>query len=64
MRATHRCPKCQHGEVLHVPEPRDSDFDRLALGGSKNLWGSTANAGLEAYGAQLLSAESGEGPFR
>lgn len=31
MRQTNRCPKCGHGEVLHVPEVVDSNSDRMAL---------------------------------
>jgi predicted nucleic-acid-binding Zn-ribbon protein len=27
MRTTHRCPKCQHGEVLFVPQIADRDDD-------------------------------------
>jgi predicted nucleic-acid-binding Zn-ribbon protein len=27
MRATHRCPKCQHTEVLFVPQLADRDDD-------------------------------------
>jgi rubredoxin len=27
MRTTHRCPKCQHGEVLFVPQLADRDDD-------------------------------------
>jgi predicted nucleic-acid-binding Zn-ribbon protein len=30
MRKTHRCPKCQHGEVLFVPQLADrDDKDRI-----------------------------------
>jgi predicted nucleic-acid-binding Zn-ribbon protein len=30
MRKTHRCPKCQHGEVLFVPQIADrDDRDRI-----------------------------------
>ena len=32
-----------------MPEPRDTDYDRMALGGLKSVWSSNANAGLEAY---------------
>jgi predicted nucleic-acid-binding Zn-ribbon protein len=49
MRTTHRCPKCHHGEVLHIPEPKDTDHDRLALGGPRNVWTTTPNGQLEAY---------------
>ncbi len=49
MRTHHRCPKCQHHEILYVPEPRDTDFDRIALGGLRSVWTGGANGGLEAY---------------
>ncbi len=32
MRKSRRCPKCEHGEVLHVPKVMDSDFNQHALG--------------------------------
>ena len=48
MRTRHRCPKCDHHEVLHVPEPRDSNQDRLAVGGVRRIWGNTVGE-LEAY---------------
>jgi predicted nucleic-acid-binding Zn-ribbon protein len=49
MRARHRCPKCDHGEVLYVPAPRDADFDRMAIGGRRSAWDGGENGGLEAY---------------
>lgn len=32
MKKSKRCPKCHHPEILHVPEPRNSDHDYPALG--------------------------------
>ena len=49
MRNHYRCPKCDHGEVLYVPEPRDQDYDRMALGGMRSVWSGNVNAALEAY---------------
>jgi predicted nucleic-acid-binding Zn-ribbon protein len=52
MRNTHRCPKCDHGEVLYVPEVRDSNYDRMALAGRYSLyskWSASEQGGLEAY---------------
>ncbi len=49
MRTTHRCPKCQHDRVLYIPEPKDTDLDRLALGGVRSVWSGTPNLPLEAY---------------
>jgi predicted nucleic-acid-binding Zn-ribbon protein len=45
-----RCPKCDHGEVLHIPNPRDSDFDAMALGGASiGFFTSEAIGTLQAY---------------
>jgi len=49
MRKHHRCPKCDHHEILHVPEPRDTDFDRMALGGTRSVWTGGVNGGIEAF---------------
>lgn len=49
MRRSHRCPKCDHHEVLYVPEVRDSDHDRLAMAGRTSLWTSEEQGGFEAY---------------
>jgi hypothetical protein len=53
MRETHRCPKCKHEKVLHVPEPKDTDYDRMAIGGMRSVWS----------GATVLTAEP-RGPYR
>ena len=47
MRTTHRCPKCRHGEVLHVPNPRDTNHDSMALG-HLSIWGGV-NGAIELY---------------
>lgn len=52
MRASHRCPKCHHHEVLYVPEVHDSNFDRMALAGRYGLysrWNGDEQGGFEAY---------------
>ena len=49
MRRSHRCPKCDHHEVLYVPEVRDSNYDRLAMAGRISLWTSEEHGGFEAY---------------
>ncbi len=49
MRTRHRCPKCDHREVLHIPEPRDSNTDRMAIGGQLSVWTRATNGALEAY---------------
>jgi len=49
MRKHLRCPKCENAEILHVPEPRDTDFDRMALGGVRSIWSGGVNGGLEAF---------------
>lgn len=48
MRTTHRCPKCQHPEVLYVPRLRDSDYDEMRLD-NVGIWNREANGGFEAY---------------
>jgi len=52
MRRTHRCPKCEYHEILHAPEVRDSNFDRLALAGRYGVyskWTADEHGGFEAY---------------
>jgi predicted nucleic-acid-binding Zn-ribbon protein len=52
MRRSHRCPKCDHPEVLHAPEVRDSNYDSLALAGrysAYSKWTREEQGGLEAY---------------
>jgi predicted nucleic-acid-binding Zn-ribbon protein len=49
VRAKHRCPKCDHGEVLHVPEPRDTNLDRMAIGADQGWYSITPIGQLEAY---------------
>jgi predicted nucleic-acid-binding Zn-ribbon protein len=52
MRRSHRCPKCDHHEVLYAPEVRDSNYDRLAMAGRISLyskWTSEEQGGFEAY---------------
>ncbi len=52
MRTSHRCPKCDHGEVLYVPEVHDSNYDRMALAGRYTVyskWTSKEQGGMEAY---------------
>lgn len=52
MRRTHRCPKCDHGEVLYIPELRDSNYDRMAVAGRYGLyskWSPGEQGGFEAY---------------
>ena len=49
MRTRHRCTKCDHDRILHVPDPRDTDQDRMAIGGIRSLWSNSANGALEAF---------------
>jgi predicted nucleic-acid-binding Zn-ribbon protein len=49
VRKQHRCPKCLHTRILHVPEPKDVDHDRMALGAVMSVWTGGVNGGLEAY---------------
>jgi hypothetical protein len=35
--------------VLHIPVPRDSDLNRMAIGGRLSIWSGETNGGLEAY---------------
>ena len=52
MRRTHRCPKCDHGEVLYIPELRDSNYDRMAVAGRYSVyskWSPAEQGGIEAY---------------
>ena len=43
MRNTQRCPKCDHGEVIHLPDPTDADGERVTLLGTFGV------GGIEAY---------------
>ncbi len=49
MKSSHRCPKCQHAEILYVPEPRDSDLDRPALGSRVGAFSTAVTGQMEAY---------------
>ncbi len=49
MKRSHRCPKCQHGEILHVPEPTDTDFDRASLGSRPGMLTNHVVGLMEAY---------------
>jgi predicted nucleic-acid-binding Zn-ribbon protein len=35
--------------VLHVPNPRDTGSDRIAIGGLQSIWSGTPNGAFEAY---------------
>jgi predicted nucleic-acid-binding Zn-ribbon protein len=62
MRTSHRCPKCSHDEVLHVPRIRDSDYDTLCLGVdgvlSKELVGQLESYMCRACGYVELYAQN------
>jgi predicted nucleic-acid-binding Zn-ribbon protein len=49
MRTSHRCPKCHYDEILHVPEPTDTDLDRMAIGGRSGVLAPRTNGALESY---------------
>ena len=49
MKTSHRCPKCGHGEVLHVPEPADDASDRMTIGSWHGPWTGEPRGKLEAY---------------
>jgi len=49
MRDTHRCPKCRHDEILHVPAPKDADRDAMAIGGQHSFLAYHPNGRLQAY---------------
>lgn len=49
MRKSQRCPKCDHGEVLHVPRVQDSDHDDQGLGVRMGLITRETIGALQAY---------------
>lgn len=49
MRHTHRCPKCQHPEVLYLPHLADTQRDHLAAHISSTWTSLTHHGRFEAY---------------
>jgi predicted nucleic-acid-binding Zn-ribbon protein len=47
MRTSHRCPKCDHDEVLYVPELTNTDHDRMTVSGGGGFTRSLGD--FEAY---------------
>lgn len=48
MRTNHRCPKCDHDEVVYAPELRDSDSDEMRIATS-GVWSPEAIGTFEVY---------------
>ena len=50
MRETHRCPKCEHPEVLYLPQLSDTQRDKLAAHVDAPGWTTIEHYGVfEAY---------------
>ena len=49
MRKSHRCPKCEHTAVIHVPVVRDSGYNRLMIVARFGFFGDEEYGEFEAY---------------
>ena len=49
MKTTHRCPQCEHDEVVHVPVVRDSGYNRLMVDHRMGFLGDEEYGEFEAY---------------